>query len=67
MKKQDQAALIGAALAGAGLFGPDKGADTQERVPRKIFLARRYYKEHYQDEGEGRVFPVLKRPKKRKQ
>jgi hypothetical protein len=68
MKKKDHAALIGAAVAGAGLLREDELADEpQERVPRKIFLAIRDYKKHYQDAGEGRVFPVLKRPTQKKQ
>ena len=68
MKKKDHAALIGATLAGAGLLREaELASDPQERVPRKIFLAMRDYKKHYQDVGEGRVFPVLKRPTQKKQ
>jgi hypothetical protein len=67
MKVMDKAVLVGAALAGAKLFTEDDlSNDPQGRLPRKIFLAMRYYKKQYQDPGIERAFPVLATPKKKR-
>jgi hypothetical protein len=58
--------LVGAVMAGAGLYTSaelESDADPVERIPMKIWRAKRHYKKYYA--GEGRVYSHIK-PKKQK-
>jgi hypothetical protein len=68
MSLRGRRALLGAALAGAKLYTPEElGRNPMQRIPRKITMARRYFKDNYDSHGNRIKLPAWKAPNKKKQ